>query len=175
MCCKVMAIDALEKPAGVWCGDCTPGKGCGVYDSRPSACRVFRCAWLADPTMAVEYRPDKTKVVMEFDGKRLVAHCDPDAPTAWRREPVFSGLKALATRHWRTERQVVVALGRRLWLITPSEEIDLGEVDARSPYTVEMRQDGTATVTILAPLRDDQQFNAGRVMPGRPLVTPKAS
>ena len=45
MCCKVMGIKAIAKPPGVWCKECIPGKGCGIYETRPEACRTFYCAY----------------------------------------------------------------------------------------------------------------------------------
>ena len=37
MCCKVPYIKEFEKPAGVWCRHAVPGKGCGIYESRPGS------------------------------------------------------------------------------------------------------------------------------------------
>ena len=34
LCCKVYALPELEKPPGVWCRHCTPGKGCAIHDFR---------------------------------------------------------------------------------------------------------------------------------------------
>jgi hypothetical protein len=35
LCCKVMAVEALGKPAGSWCSHCKPGRGCLIYETRP--------------------------------------------------------------------------------------------------------------------------------------------
>jgi len=48
MCCKVPYIKEFEKPAGVWCKHAVAGKGCGIYESRPSSCRAFYCMWMQD-------------------------------------------------------------------------------------------------------------------------------
>ena len=61
-CCVQLPIPAGHvgtdcKPAGVECPsmhDC----GCGIYASRPTICRDFRCAWLADPSWPDAWRPD---------------------------------------------------------------------------------------------------------------------
>jgi hypothetical protein len=31
LCCKVMAIEMLAKPAGAWCPHCTAKRGCTIY------------------------------------------------------------------------------------------------------------------------------------------------
>jgi hypothetical protein len=45
MCCSTLAVEELEKPAGVECRHCT-GNGCAVYEERPEVCRKFECYWL---------------------------------------------------------------------------------------------------------------------------------
>lgn len=61
-CCKTHAVLAIEKPPNVWCRDCTIGKGCAVYQSRPLECREFACAWLRGSGGEAE-RPDKVRFV----------------------------------------------------------------------------------------------------------------
>lgn len=85
-CCKIMAIDELEKPASVWCHHCEIAKGCKIYESRPDSCRKFKCLWLTDPRLPDSMRPDKTKAVfhVEKDKGRLKVNVDPDRPDAWK-------------------------------------------------------------------------------------------
>ena len=35
LCCKVLSVFELAKPAGKWCTHCRPGNGCDVYATRP--------------------------------------------------------------------------------------------------------------------------------------------
>jgi hypothetical protein len=35
MCCKVLPIEELSKPAHQWCQHAKPGSGCAIYQSRP--------------------------------------------------------------------------------------------------------------------------------------------
>ena len=65
LCCKVLAITELQKPRGTWCPDCSPGKGCNIYETRPAECRSFMCGWLTDPMLGPEWKPDS-----EFRAKR---------------------------------------------------------------------------------------------------------
>lgn len=83
LCCKVLAVQEIDKPRGSWCQHSTkpsePG-GCAIYATRPGQCRGFQCLWLAvtDPEVAaksqrladtwarifpVDERPDRIRVV----------------------------------------------------------------------------------------------------------------
>jgi hypothetical protein len=91
LCCKLLAVPAIEKPQDKWCKHCTIGVGCAINGSeqRPEACGLFDCLWLqgyGDDNM----RPDKSKVVMGMtsDGKSLVLYVDPSRPEAFR-EPAI--------------------------------------------------------------------------------------
>ena len=47
LCCKLLRIEAFNKPVGTWCAHCAPGRGgCTIYETRPTECREFFCAWL---------------------------------------------------------------------------------------------------------------------------------
>lgn len=150
LCCKVMAVDELAKPGGVTCPHVRAGKGCGVYETRPTACRSFECVWLMDPEMPHRFRPDQTKVVLDQDpsGLRLIARCDPANPQAWRRNPIYGALKGFAADNWGQGKIVLAVAGRRAWLIAPREDIDLGEVGPQADLKVIERPDGTIAVTV---------------------------
>lgn len=83
LCCKVLAVQEIDKPRGQWCPHNTkpnaPG-GCSIYDRRPAQCSDFQCLWLAvsDPEVAarserlaetwarifpLEERPDRIRAV----------------------------------------------------------------------------------------------------------------
>lgn len=144
----MMAVEALQKRAGVACAHVRAGKGCGIYATRPHACRTFECVWLMDPQMPHRFRPDHTKVVLDQDaeGRMLVARCDPANPNAWRRNPMYAALKGRAQDTWGTGRIVLATAGRRSWLITPREDVELGEVDLSGGLKVVERPDGSVTV-----------------------------
>lgn len=63
LCCKLMGIDELSKPLGVWCQHAAPGCGCRIYSDRPESCRAFECAWLKEPEWPDELRPDRAGVI----------------------------------------------------------------------------------------------------------------
>jgi hypothetical protein len=97
LCCKLLRIEELDKPAGRWCSHCTVGRdGCKIYDTRPGSCRSFHCTWLIDPKLGAEWRPSAAKMVLQYDhpARRLAVHVDPEFPSAWRSEPYYRQLKA---------------------------------------------------------------------------------
>lgn len=152
MCCKVLPVAALEKPTGSPCVHIARGGGCSIYADRPAACRSFECVWLMDPEMPHRFRPDQAKVMLDqdADGRWLVARCDPANPQAWRRNPMYAALKGRATDTWGTGQIVLAVAGRRAWLITPREDMDLGDVDLSAGLTVSERPDGGVEITIPA-------------------------
>ncbi|MEJ1159300.1 hypothetical protein [Prosthecomicrobium sp. N25] len=122
LCCKVLGIRELEKPRGSWCPSCAKGRGCTVYEARPTSCRDFECFWLKAPEaahvmMPDALRPDRCKVVFVVppDGAGLVAETDPATPTAWQRPDVLAVLRAVAS----TGQVAGVFAGSRRWVVHP--------------------------------------------------------
>lgn len=152
LCCKVMSIDELAKPQGVWCPHCSPGRGCDIYGTHPPTCQGFRCGWLTQSDFPDDARPDRSKVVLEIDssGSRIIARCDPGFPFAWQREPIYGQLKGWARRGWNSRNLVVAITNRRLWLITPGADIDAGEIGPNSPFAIDERPDGSISVKVLS-------------------------
>ena len=96
LCCKLLRIEELDKPAGRWCSRCSVGRdGCKIYDTRPGSCRSFHCLWLINSELGAEWRPTTAKMVLYYDhpARRLAVHVDPEFPSAWRSEPYYRQLK----------------------------------------------------------------------------------
>lgn len=127
LCCKLPRIEAFNKPAGLWCPHCAPGRGgCTIYDTRPDWCRNFLCAWLTSPALGPEWRPDKCKMFVRDEGNLLAVHVDPNDPQAWRREPFFRQIKEFATRAAGTAQQVAIYIKNRVIVVLPNKEVDVG-------------------------------------------------
>jgi hypothetical protein len=73
-CCTVLAIEELDKPAGVPCQHLSSdGGGCGIYETRPKACREYDCGWRLG-VGTLEQRPDRMGVVMSPIAPGLPGH-----------------------------------------------------------------------------------------------------
>jgi hypothetical protein len=148
LCCKVLAVAALDKPKGVWCRHCRPGKGCGIYEQRPPECRSFGCLWLADPKFPDAFKPERSKLVfvLEANASRVVAHCDPGRPAAWRQPENYRLLKNMAAVSAASGKQVVVALGDSYTAILIDRDVPLGIVRPGQSIIYRERRDGTGGV-----------------------------
>jgi hypothetical protein len=129
LCCKVLGIGELAKPAGSWCTHCRPGKvGCLIYEDRPSECRTFNCLWLTNAELDVAWHPLTAKIVahLEDGGNRVAVRVDPAFPTRWREEPYYGRLKQWARYGVDHRAQVVVYVGKRAIVVLPNKDVDLG-------------------------------------------------
>ena len=67
-CCITLGFRAaageapFDKPANTPCVHLVQ-IGCGIYPSRPPACRRFQCGWLSAPNLPEEMRPDRCGVL----------------------------------------------------------------------------------------------------------------
>lgn len=130
LCCKVLGIAALGKPAGTWCAHCAPGKGCAIYSARPAECASFACLWLADPNFPEALKPDRSKIVfsLESGGSQVSAWVDPAAKDAWKSADVYGLLKRLAALGLNLRKQVLVRHGDEITAILPDRDVPLGPV-----------------------------------------------
>lgn len=98
LCCKLMGVTALAKPAGKWCRHFSKTSGCAIYADRPDDCRVFNCLWLLTDALDEAWKPSVAGFVLhsERGGARLIVESDPARPHDWRREPYQSALRRWA-------------------------------------------------------------------------------
>jgi hypothetical protein len=147
LCCKVMAVQALDKPVGTWCQHCAPGAGCKIHPTRPQECRTFSCLWLADPKFPENLRPDRTKVVfaLEHGGGRIAAYVDPSQPAAWRHGETYALLRRMAVVAADTRRQVVVFVRDAATAILPDRDVALGPVRLGQQIIYSLRETPAGT------------------------------
>ena len=121
LCCKLLTVPDLErpKPRDVWCPHCVQGKGCGIYERRPSSCRVFDCVWLQRPGLPDSLRPDRSRVVLttRAEDHALIAQVDPGFPDAWRRPEMARLLKLNLGKGVK----VMVRTGELVRVLTPAD------------------------------------------------------
>lgn len=132
MCCKLMAIPALEKPAASWCPKYVMKKGCGDYEGRPQACRAFECLYLTAEGLGDAWRPDRAKFMIWTgrEANRLIIDVDPANPAAWKAQPYYAQIKAWSDRRQPQAFEVAVRVGSRLTIVFPEADIDLGPEEA---------------------------------------------
>jgi hypothetical protein len=131
LCCKLIAVTALEKPPGTWCPHCVRGKGCGIYQTRPPECRTFYCHWMLEKGLTADWKPEKAKfALVTSEGGHMTAFVDPGFPGAWRSSPYFETLKRWSLEGARANpaRIVTVRIGTRGIVILPDREIDIGMI-----------------------------------------------
>ncbi|UQR60372.1 hypothetical protein LRP30_25580 [Bradyrhizobium sp. C-145] len=128
LCCKVMAIEALAKPVNAWCSHCQPGRGCAIYAARPTECEDFACLRLVNDLLDECWKPSRSKLVVTTSEDGVEIRCDPGSPNAWRKEPYAGDIHAWAVEGETNDMTVVVIIGRRMILVTPDREFDLGNV-----------------------------------------------
>jgi hypothetical protein len=156
LCCKVMAIEELTKPASAWCPHCKPDRGCQIYPDRPAECRTFSCLWLVNDLLDQRWKPSKSRFVLTTSEDGIEVRCDPGFPDAWRKEPFRSEIREWAISGETHDVTVVVITGQKMTLVTSDREFDLGVVqpDERIVREIEGGQVVNATVVKASDLED---------------------
>jgi hypothetical protein len=144
LCCKVMAIEELEKPAGRWCPNRNAARGCLVYANRPAECQSFSCMWLANELLDERWKPNRSKLVLTTSDDGIEVRCDPGFPDAWRKEPFGSAIHRWALSGEAHDVTVVIIVGQKMILVTSEREFDLGIVRADERIVREL--EGTRVV-----------------------------
>jgi len=153
LCCKVMAIEALAKPAGAWCPQCEPGSGCQIHAKRPDECRTFSCLWLMDDRLGQHWKPSRSRLVLTASEDGIEVRCDPGFPDAWRKEPFRSEIQQWAAYGESHDMTVLVVIGHRMILLTSEREFDLGVVGLDQRIVREL--EGTRVVNATVVRADD--------------------
>lgn len=161
LCCKVMAIEELAKPASSWCPHCKPGRGCLIYPDRPTECQTFRCLWLVNDRLDQQWKPNKSKLVLTTSEDGIEVRCDPGFPDAWRKEPYRREIREWAMSGETHDVTVVVIVGQKMILVAPDREFDLGIVQPDERIVREL--EGTRVVNAsVVKVSDLQQENERR-------------
>jgi hypothetical protein len=149
LCCKVMAIEELAKPAGSWCPHCKPGRGCLTYAGRPAECQAFSCLWLVDDQLEQHWRPSRSRLVLTTSEDGIEIRCDPGFRDAWRKEPFRSEIRGWAISGETMDMTVVVIVGQKITLVTPDREFDLGIVQPDERIVRELEGTRVVNATVV--------------------------
>lgn len=128
-CCCFFTIAELDKPAGVLCRHYHAG--CDIYPDRPKACRVFHCSWRSWDEVPDDWRPDVTGFVLGgtlAPGRYLAVTADPARPFSWRDPAYYPKLLDWAKHAAEIGSQLVVFIEKRVIVLRPEGEEDLGVV-----------------------------------------------
>jgi hypothetical protein len=154
LCCKVYDVPPIDnKPRGAWCKHCKPGKGCGIWQDRPQFCRDFHCHWIKDDSFGEEWKPEKSKFVMNYrpDQNAFAVVVDPGFPGAWLKEPYHSGLRRLAGRLAQQKHVVQISINHDIWVIGPQKDFHVGITEDDLSFTwTERRVAGQTYVELAA-------------------------
>jgi hypothetical protein len=140
LCCKIFNIDWLDKPkpAGKWCHNCVPGKGCQIWQSVPQKCADFFCSWRLQGELGDEWRPDRAGFVINKAAEHLPFEIlvDPGRPDAWRKEPYYSALKGASMNAARNHQALMVIVGLRRWFLLPDNDVAIPTEHFSSDYRI---------------------------------------
>lgn len=125
-CCKLLSIPELKKPAQTWCEQCDIGKGCRIYDTRPTDCRTFFCGWVLDQALGPAWDPRHSRMVVKFEANRIVIHVDKDRRDQWRKEPYLSQIRSWAAQAIAARGEVLVWEGLDGVRVLPNGEHRIG-------------------------------------------------
>jgi hypothetical protein len=150
LCCKVLRIAELDKPAGKWCTHWRPGNGCGIHLTRPTSCRGFYCEWTTSKGLGPEWKPERCKFVLSKtnEGRNLIAHVDPGFPNAWRATPYYENFKIWAAEAAKQTPMhlVSVMVGERLTVVLADREVEFGVLGADDVVQINRDERGAVSV-----------------------------
>jgi len=66
LCCTILRVDELAKPAGRDCVHQRGVQGCAIHATRPPICRAYRCLWLQGG-LEDDERPDRTGGIVDLE------------------------------------------------------------------------------------------------------------
>jgi hypothetical protein len=148
LCCKVYEVLPLNKPAGKWCSHCSPGRGCGIHETKPDLCSSFNCFYLTEGRLSDEWKPEVSKFVISIDPNSGYMHVrvDPGQPRAWMKEPYLQQLRVWAEAMLPRGQLVIVFVNQQATLVAMNGMTDLGILQPDERVGVKMRVTPTGPV-----------------------------
>lgn len=158
LCCKVVGVEELNKPLGVWCVHAKKSDGCAIYQARPQSCRTFMCQWLLAEGLGPEWKPDRAKFALlkSGGGRHLTAFVDPGSPGAWRRSPYYETLKQWAKLGIPASgavRLVDVMIGQRCIVVLPDRDVDMGSLSPDEMIQIQRKPTATGETIEVVKMR----------------------
>jgi hypothetical protein len=128
LCCTVVGVEELNKPAGVTCSYAAAGSGCTIREQRPRSCRRFFCGWRLDPNIDSLWKPSICGFVLTISLRHasMLVMVDPTRPLAWRELPYYGRLKEWSGRAFREDKRIVAVVGGEATVILPDRDVPIG-------------------------------------------------
>lgn len=128
LCCSLVAVESLSKPAYTPCRHLHVDGGCAIYGNHPVDCQAFRCGWLDFHDLGEDWKPSRCGFLIrvEMGAKLLCIDVDPNRPDAWRQPAFYPTIKEWSRMAWSQEGQVMVYVGLEAWAMFPEEDLYLG-------------------------------------------------
>lgn len=147
MCCKLYPVPVMDKPQNVWCRECKPGKGCGIWESRPQFCRDFHCHYILDAQVGEDWKPEVSKFIMNFQSNNTMwIKVDPAHKTAWKKEPYYSVLKRWSADFIAAGGYLLVDDGLAAYCVTPSDDVVVSSHGKKVDFHIRTTKVGLTTV-----------------------------
>ena len=163
LCCTVMAIRELDKPAWTPCAHLAPGGGCGLWGRHPASCKSFTCLWRrSDALLPPEMFPADCGFMLAVDQLEawptVVKVCaDLGRPSAWDR-PHWRALFTRLAAAWNCPVVVIEDGVRGAVAFAPS-----GRVYDRSADPAVFPEDGRELAVPAADYGPDRRPPAERI------------
>ena len=118
LCCKIVPVKKIGKPALTRCQHARFGKGGAIYARRPDSCRLWDCLWLRGEDVEELRRPDRLRLVVDMmpDYITFQPHDTPENLTnvgvlqVWA-DPVFpEAHRDLSFRTWLNRRREIAII-----------------------------------------------------------------
>lgn len=138
LCCKVLHVESLAKPPGLWCRHTAAGAGCGIHGAHPADCRAFACGWLQWSELGEAWRPSTAGFLVRSEpGQgRICIDVDPDRPDTWRAAAYYATIKGWSGQVRDRTGCVLVYVDARCTVVFPEEDIDIGDLGQEEELVV---------------------------------------
>lgn len=154
LCCTLLPVVEINKPASKRCQHQRFGKGCNIYPDRPPACKLWSCMWILDTDLIG--RPDRVHYVVDpmidmVAGSNHVGEvvhaqatqvwCDPKHPNAHRDPALRAYLLTLPTQGL----AIIRYSSKEGFLLVPPERSHTGDWYEKESHYVEELPEGPTT------------------------------
>jgi hypothetical protein len=155
LCCKLMFVPELNKPADVMCSYAAAGKGCTIHERRPGFCHQYFCGWRLDPNIDALWKPEISGFLLSINlyYGALMVMVDPERPLAWKMQPYHGRLREWSARAFKENKRIVAMVAGEATVVLPDRDVPIGRLGQGdeialstdgSGYHAELRKKGSA-------------------------------